>query len=135
MSVCRLDSPRADGARAGRHASKDNSLAQPLLILETMAHVLVTFRSRLGIEDGKRFIARACGGQREDGMWEGWIEFVAEDGRAVLNTARETTQPNLADLNYWATGLTPVYLEGALARARDPLLRRSPASAERPLWP
>ena len=34
-----------------------------------------------------------------------------------VQSPRETTQPNLTDLNYWATGLTPVYLEGALARA------------------
>src|SRR5262245_1530581 len=36
-----------------------------------------------------------------------------------MQTARETTQPNLADLEYWATGLTPIYLEGALNRALD----------------
>jgi hypothetical protein len=34
----------------------------------------------------------------------------------VIRTVRETTQPNLTDLKYWATGLTQVYLEGALAR-------------------
>ena len=36
---------------------------------------------------------------------------------AAVRSGRETTQPNLADLEYWATGLTPVYLEGALKRA------------------
>ena len=35
-----------------------------------------------------------------------------------MRTQRETTQPNLADLEHWATGLTPVYLDGALRRAR-----------------
>ena len=34
----------------------------------------------------------------------------------TLRSFRETTQPNLTDLRYWATGLTPVYLEGALER-------------------
>jgi hypothetical protein len=38
----------------------------------------------------------------------------------VLRSARETTQPNLTDLEYWAQGLTPVYLEGALRRALEP---------------
>ena len=43
-------------------------------------------------------------------------------------TDRETTQPNLRALEYWATGLTPAYLEGALDRALEArpkvLLRR-----------
>ena len=33
-----------------------------------------------------------------------------------MRSSRETTQPNQADTEYWATGLTPVYLEGALRR-------------------
>jgi hypothetical protein len=49
-------------------------------------------------------------------MWEGWIEFVTEMGQRVV-TDRETTQPSLAAVEYWATGLEPVYLEGALKRA------------------
>ena len=82
-----------------------------------MAHVLLTFRSRLVTEDGTAFIARVWGCKRDDGLWEGWIEFVAEDGGAVARTPRETTQPNLTDLSYWASGLGPVYLEGAFRRA------------------
>jgi hypothetical protein len=31
-------------------------------------------------------------------------------------TYRLATQPNLTDLEYWATGSTAVYLEGALER-------------------
>jgi hypothetical protein len=65
-------------------------------------------------EDGRVWFARAVGGQRADGMWEGFVEFERE---LVLRTERETTQPNRQDLLYWATGLEPVYLEGALARA------------------
>ena len=42
------------------------------------------------------------------------------DGAAV-RSGRETTQPNRQDTAYWATGLTPVYLEGALGRALNPL--------------
>ena len=41
-------------------------------------------------------------------------------GDQVLRSQRETTQPNLTDLKYWATGLSPVYLEGVLARTLDP---------------
>lgn len=40
-----------------------------------------------------------------------------EGGGATLRTGRETTQPDREDLLCWATGLEPVYLEGALARA------------------
>ena len=58
-----------------------------------------------------------CGSPRDDGTWEGWLEFDSIDAGATLRTPRETTQPNRADLEYWATGLTPVYLEGALERA------------------
>ena len=34
-----------------------------------------------------------------------------------FGAAVETTQPNLEALRYWASGLEPVYLEGALERA------------------
>lgn len=47
----------------------------------------------------------------------GVAEFAPDGASPVLRSARETSQPNLVDLRYWATGLTPVYLEGALARA------------------
>ena len=49
-------------------------------------------------------------------IWEGWIEFVTELGQRVV-TDRETTQPSREAVAYWATGLEPVYLEGALQRA------------------
>ena len=65
-----------------------------------------------------------------DGMWEGWIEFVPVAGGKPVRTARETTQPNRKDTLYWASGLTAVYLEGALRRALNPLVRRTPAAAE-----
>jgi hypothetical protein len=51
------------------------------------------------------------------GSWKGWIEFASIDGDSHVRTPRETEQPNRGDLAYWATGLTQVYLEGALRRA------------------
>lgn len=58
------------------------------------------------------------GEAREGGTWEGWIEFWPEAGAAaVLRTGRETTQPDRDALAYWATGLEPLYLEGAFGRA------------------
>ncbi len=58
------------------------------------------------------------GEPRLDGTWEGWLEFVPLD--PVLSsrrTDRETTQPDLAALEYWASGLEPLYLTGAFERA------------------
>jgi len=73
--------------------------------------------------DSRVYQARACGREREDGNWEGWLEFAAiHDGPhgTVWRTERETTQPNRADLVYWSTGLSAVFLEGALVRAMTP---------------
>jgi hypothetical protein len=65
--------------------------------------------------EGRAYSARAVGEGRDDGLWEGWIEFTSADG--TVATERETTQPNRETLKYWATGLTHAYLEGALDRA------------------
>jgi hypothetical protein len=54
-----------------------------------------------------------------DGTWIGWIEFHPTDiTKPVLITDQETSQPNQMDVEYWATGLEPVYFEGAFERAR-----------------
>ena len=84
-----------------------------------MAITLWSFETPVGSHAGEAYSARACGRQREDHLWEGWIEFEGPGGD-VLRSGRETTQPNLTDLEYWAQGLTPVYLQGALRRALEP---------------
>jgi hypothetical protein len=86
-----------------------------------MAEVLTEFESSVRDENGREYIARACGRECHDGHWEGWLEFVPLDGGVVIRSARETTQPNRVDTEYWATGLTPIYLEGALRRALRPI--------------
>ncbi len=68
-------------------------------------------------EAGQRYDVRICGRQRPDGTWIGWIEFVAADSAEGLRTGRETTQPDLDALRYWAGGLEPTYFEGAFNRA------------------
>jgi hypothetical protein len=65
-----------------------------------------------------------------DGLWEAWIEFVPIDGGPAVRSPRETTQPNGRDAAYWASGLTPIYLEGALVRALNPAVRRAPTPAK-----
>ena len=86
-----------------------------------MAEVLVRFTELVRDDSGLPYQAQASGAFGSDGLWEGWIEFIGENGRA-LRTPRETTQPNRDALVYWAEGLTATYLEGALRRALDALL-------------
>ena len=79
--------------------------------------VIRSMRESVTAAAGGIHAARVCGRQRGDGRWEGWVEFLPVDGSPALRTPRETTQPNREDLQYWAGGLTAVYLEGALGRA------------------
>ena len=103
-----------------------------------MPEVLVKFDEPMRDADGAMYFAQAAGQQRDDGLWEGWLEFMGldESARSICSD-RETTQPNRADLEYWAQGLTRVYLQGALARAgscAEPAQResaqREPAARE-----
>lgn len=101
-----------------------------------MADVLIEYDTLLAGADGSRWAARACG-RRGDGkmrhMWEGWIEFVSIDpDQRPVRSGRETTQPSREDVLYWATGLTHVYLTGALVRALQPPLERPKARRTRP---
>lgn len=68
---------------------------------------------------GRLYRPRVYGEQRTDGMWEGWLVFFPVVGGEAIATERETTQPTFDALSVWAAGLTPVYLEGALARALE----------------
>jgi hypothetical protein len=82
-----------------------------------MAETLLQYQHPVMAPDGTLYEARACGGPMPVGMWQGWIEFVPLDGGEPVRSPRETTQPNRVDTEYWATGVTAVYLEGALVRA------------------
>jgi hypothetical protein len=68
--------------------------------------------------DGSAYTARACGRYVDGERWEGWLEFLflPDAGGPVLRSRRETTQPDLDALRYWASGLSEVYLAGALER-------------------
>lgn len=99
-----------------------------------MAETLVEYTDPIRAEDGTEYIARACGRPTREGMWEGWIEFLPVDGGEPTRSGRETTQPNRTDTMYWATGLTEVYLEGALHRALHPLVRTPPREIAAPVF-
>lgn len=93
-----------------------------------MTEELLEFENTIEDDAGRSYVALVLGEAREDGRWVGRIRFTAAagaaPGSAPFETDRETTQPNRDDLEYWATGLTYSYLEGALERA----LRRAKAS-------
>jgi hypothetical protein len=79
-----------------------------------MAEVIHVFDNPVTL-DSVPYIAQVVG--RPAGhIWEGWIEFAAVDGSDVRRTPRETTQPDRDALIYWASGLSPTYLEGAIQR-------------------
>ena len=83
-----------------------------------MAEVLVLFDEPIAAPSGKTYLAHAVGKEVDGGLWDGWLEFQGvDDGSDVLASGRETTQPNRKNIEYWAQGLTKVYLQGALGRA------------------
>jgi hypothetical protein len=97
-----------------------------------MAQLIHEHSVQVRAADGRQYRARVFGERRSDGTWMGWLEFVpvgSSDGKA-LRTGQETSQPDRQAVEYWAGGLEPVYLEGALARAkgerRGSLERREP---------
>lgn len=84
-----------------------------------MADLLLEYMRTRPFRDGQEYLARAFGARCHDGTkrWEGWLEFWPAWGGRVLRTPIETVQPNRMCLVYWATGLTPAYIDGALSRA------------------
>jgi hypothetical protein len=69
------------------------------------------------VTTGRSYRPRAYGAQQLDGAWGGWLVFFPLGGGLAIASDRETTQSTFEALTVWAAGLTPVYLEGALARA------------------
>jgi hypothetical protein len=91
-----------------------------------MAEVLMSFDQPVLHETG-RYAARVVTRHAADGMWQGWLEFQPlDEDRAVIVGPVETTQPEREHVRYWATGLTEVFLDGALTRALSPLTVRVP---------
>jgi hypothetical protein len=83
--------------------------------METHIH---TYSGMVQHRNGVQYRAHAIGRERTDGTWEAWFDFEPVDAHLpALRSPRETTQPNRRDLEYWASGIEPVYLEGSIARA------------------
>ena len=85
-----------------------------------MRNHIETLSTAVGDGNGRFYRVSVLGMQRSDGEWEGWLEFTPQGGPGpVLLTPVETTQATRDALLFWATGLEPTYLSGALARAED----------------
>lgn len=99
-----------------------------------MTEVLVAFDEPIRNESGT-YHARVVGRLAEDAMWEGWFEFedMSDPGAKLLVSPVESRHREREQLEYWATGLTPVYAEGALHRAQRPITVRTRIVREAPL--
>lgn len=78
----------------------------------TMADLVHDFTNPVG-----KFRVRAFAEKRGN-VWIGWLEFRPIAGGKALKTGEETSQPSKDAVAYWASGLEPVYLEGAVDRAK-----------------
>ena len=85
----------------------------------TMDELIHEFASEIADADCHAYTARAMGRQRNGRtVWDGWLEFTPRGGRGMVRRSPvEMTRPNREALAYWASGVEPVYLEGALERA------------------
>jgi hypothetical protein len=66
---------------------------------------------------GDTYLVFVQGRSRPHDKWEGWLVFERQRDARRFSTPVETTQPDDQAVLYWASGLTAVYLEGALERA------------------
>jgi hypothetical protein len=84
-----------------------------------MAELLQEYATTVIGPDDTTYVVRSYGEERLDGTWIGWLEFHPTDlSKLTLRTDQETSQPNRTAVEYWATGLEPVYFEGAFERAQ-----------------
>ena len=83
-----------------------------------MAELLQEYTTVVTGPDDTTYTVRSYGQERIDGTWIGWLEFEPRDStKPTLLTDQETSQPNRTTIEYWATGLEPIYFEGAFERA------------------
>jgi hypothetical protein len=75
-----------------------------------------SFSASITDESGRAWRAHAFG-RPSANLWLGWIAFTDAAG-VTIETDVETSQPDRKALEYWATGVEPIYLDGAFARAR-----------------
>ena len=98
-------------------------------------HFIRQYTQVLKGRDGEAYVGRAYMDRQAGGLWEAWLVFFSLRTGAAIATDRETTQGKREHALYWATGLGPTYLQGALDRALElqpeAQLARRVARAER----
>jgi len=83
-----------------------------------MVEPIFDYETQVAHPSGERYAVRAMGQPQSDGTWIGWLEFASvTEPERMLRTDRETSQPSRDAVAYWASGLEPIFLEGAFARA------------------
>ena len=75
------------------------------------------FERPIADNSGDTFLVFVQGRSRPHDTWEGWLVFERQRDARRFSTPVETTQPDANAILYWASGLTDVYLQGALERA------------------
>jgi hypothetical protein len=84
-----------------------------------MAELIQQYNALFQDKNGDTYSVVVRGARDASGTWEGWLEFHPIDKtKAAWSTGRETTQPEKSALEYWASGLEPLYFEGAFERAK-----------------
>jgi hypothetical protein len=83
-----------------------------------MPEMLREFRTLVGGVDDNAYVAQVWAHERDDARWEAWIVFVPIATGQARRTDRDTTQGTRAAVEYWASGVTSIYLQGAFARSR-----------------
>jgi len=82
-----------------------------------MAELLREYPTLVGGVDDNAYVAQIWGHERDDNRWQVWLVFVPITRGRPRHTDRETTQSSRDAAKYWASGVTAVYLQGALTRS------------------
>ncbi len=82
-----------------------------------MTELLREYPTLVGGVDENAYVAQIWGRERDDGRWQAWLVFVPTRRGEPRRTDRETTQSSRDAAKYWASGVTAVYLQGALTRS------------------
>jgi hypothetical protein len=82
-----------------------------------MAELLREYPTPVGGVDENAYVAQVWGQERDDGHWQVWLVFVPIRRGEPRRTDRETTQSSRDAAQYWAWGVSAVYLQGALTRS------------------
>src|ERR1051325_7942539 len=134
----RRDAREGEGGDPPRLSVTGTGLAPPRLPMEAGMELVHERDIAIVDERGRAYTAiRVFAYPQPGGTWAGMLEFLPADGAHGVRSARETTQSSPDAVAYWATGLEPLYFEGALARAlRQPagvMPASAPAAGARPI--